>query len=395
MNVLCETTVQELLCHPNPALIDESITKLQNALLQLQTRRIELIPSNAKLADSNVDFAMFTKINCASADNTPQKATTHLLPLINDDFRSIRITDDESSETDEEEEIEKDEHSDVQHQFAHRLSRLEHICAKGRRRVAPMWARVVKYFFLTSVLWQLCNTLVLNFMVYQPNSDLSLSRQEIGVLIASFFQTVHLLVVVVVSIRLIRMIGHLDPHLTISFLIQSYLSTVLLFGGVYFLFFRFNPSAFHGIDHWAHTYGDLSDPIYHHGFLLFLRFVYFSSGVMTTCGFGDIVPSIWYSVFMVMLHQLISVAYNVVILGMGLAHFIRSTRIQTTTTRRIATPTMQSSPLFSPQRMKCVEPSTVPSSHLDHRKPIELIPMCHHHTQQHFSQQSSDEALNM
>ena len=177
---------------------------------------------------------------------------------------------------------------------------------------------------LISFIWQTLNVIVLHLIgVIDPNGGTSRDLDvDIGLGIMILFQLVHLLLTVVVSTKLVKQVS----HRTVSgwFLVQSYLSAILLFAGIYSLLFRANTSSFNGV-----IKGDGIDAKQSDLDLIrvFISFVYFSTATMATVGYGDITAALWWTKLVVLCQMLLTVLYNTVILSIGLSHFSGQTII--------------------------------------------------------------------
>lgn len=95
---------------------------------------------------------------------------------------------------------------------------------------------------------------------------------------------------------------------TASFLIQSYVSTILLFSSIYFFLFAFEPS---------HEFSlgkslDLSVPE------IWFTFIYYSTTTMTGTGFGDIFARGVLSRLVALVQMMISIVYCSIIIGLGM-----------------------------------------------------------------------------
>ena len=171
---------------------------------------------------------------------------------------------------------------------------------------------------LISFIWQTLNVIVLHIIgVVDPNGGASRDVDvDIGLGIMILFQLVHLLLTVVVSTKLVKQVS----HRTVSgwFLVQSYLSAILLFAGIYSLLFRANTASFSGVisSGGADTQNSDLDLI-----RVFISFLYFSTATMATVGYGDIYAALWWTKMVVLTQMLLTVLYNTVILSIGLSHF--------------------------------------------------------------------------
>ena len=132
-------------------------------------------------------------------------------------------------------------------------------------------------------------------------------------LLFQFFQFV---IVAISSVQIIRVINAKDMSLT--FLVQSYIALMTLFGGIYltiYLFvgeagFYFNPQGFDQTDQSIFkTFGEL---------------LWFSFVIMTTIGFGDVAPIHTAARIFVFMEMLLSVFYGIVVLGIAMARTMHS-----------------------------------------------------------------------
>eukprot|EP00043_Microstomoeca_roanoka_P005479 m.55993 g.55993 ORF g.55993 m.55993 type:complete len:434 (+) comp12982_c0_seq1:256-1557(+) len=198
--------------------------------------------------------------------------------------------------------------SDDEHPYSARPKRRKH------RWLGP---RVTHRLLLMTIIWQVLNIGILTLL------DRRIPEQRIqdhflrdpavlaGVIIMVVFQTIHLILIVMASIKLAKQILHKTA--SNSFLIQSYLSTILLYAGVYTLLFRIDKNTFQGVE-------SSLESVSAKGFifLCFMKFLYFSVTTMTSTGFGDITPRSWYMDAIVSSQMLISIVYTTSIFAKGL-----------------------------------------------------------------------------
>ncbi|KNC48487.1 uncharacterized protein AMSG_04935 [Thecamonas trahens ATCC 50062] len=184
---------------------------------------------------------------------------------------------------------------------------------------------ITQYLLVWSVLWQAALMLILTLTeAGSSTSGSHAASVDIGIGVLVVFQSVMLLAIVMTSIKLTKQLLH--GSATGVFLMQSYLSTVLLFAGVYTLLYRIRPSSFRGLPaSFAHETTDGSELSHSSTYAAtFIRMLYFSLTAMTTAGFGDIVPAVWYTYFAVSLQLLISVVYTAVIFARGVEALSRA-----------------------------------------------------------------------
>ena len=172
----------------------------------------------------------------------------------------------------------------------------------------------IKYLVLVSLLFQTLNTALL-FSIPDPfrslkPSDAGYTHKVVVLTFITLFQTGMFVGVMWISIRLVKKINNKD--ITPGFLIQSFLATALLFGGIYFVLFAATPS--HQFSH--HSSFDLTV------FEVLYVFVHFSFTVMTTTGFGDVYARGVVARLFVLAQMLISILYSAVIIGLGTSQLI-------------------------------------------------------------------------
>jgi len=185
---------------------------------------------------------------------------------------------------------------------------------RGHPRTARIKRFCIKYLVLVCLVLQ-CLNAVLLFSIPDPfrslkSTDVGYTRKVLVLTFITFFQTALFVGVMWVSIRLVKKVGNAD--ITAGFLIQSFLATALLFGGIYFVLFAATPN--HQFSH--HTAMDLTI------FEVLYVFVHFSLTVMTTTGFGDVYARGVVARLFVLAQMLISILYSAVIIGLGTSQLI-------------------------------------------------------------------------
>lgn len=106
---------------------------------------------------------------------------------------------------------------------------------KPRRQVAKLFSFLegkifARTIFLLSVAWQ-----ALNLVLVEAVEDWEAESWTAVLWTMLAFQLVHVLFMVVVSVKLVHQVIHRSVN--ILFIIQSYLSTIVMFGGVYTLMY--------------------------------------------------------------------------------------------------------------------------------------------------------------
>eukprot|EP00052_Salpingoeca_macrocollata_P014396 m.113157 g.113157 ORF g.113157 m.113157 type:complete len:298 (+) comp19304_c0_seq3:55-948(+) len=192
------------------------------------------------------------------------------------------------------------------------------IMPNARKRI--LGRRFTNTLLPLAIVWQVLNVIILTLI------DKNISNEEIarhpldnkyffaGVVVMVVFQMIHMVVVVIASVKLAKQVLHRTA--TSSFLVQSYLSTVLLFAGVYTLLFRADKSAWKGIMEDKNDEASVQSNTYiAQAFAIML---YYSVTTMTGTGFGDIHPVSWYLYLIVTAQMLLAVVYTTTIFARGL-----------------------------------------------------------------------------
>lgn len=164
------------------------------------------------------------------------------------------------------------------------------------------------------------------------------SAVDQDIVICLVTQLVQFCFVFVMSLRLVRK-ASANADMSPVWILQSFLSTVLLFAGVYFsLYLR---DAVHTLA--LSSSSSTSSPAEAALHRVLLNCMYFSVTVMTFTGFGDILPLNHAARATVCCQLLVGVCYQVIIFGVGTSRFISylglNLRTPTLTPRRTRTPT--------------------------------------------------------
>eukprot|EP00118_Oscarella_pearsei_P013761 m.113297 g.113297 ORF g.113297 m.113297 type:complete len:310 (+) comp37458_c1_seq6:47-976(+) len=191
--------------------------------------------------------------------------------------------------------------------------------ASKRKRI-PKW--ITKNLLLLTLVWQVACVValtVVELVDHVPDKKLVKDKTYIvGVVVLAIFQGLNLLLVVFTSVKLAKQIIH---HTASSlFLMQSYVSTLLLFAGFYTLIFRLDKKSFTGVTETSSTDDEEKSVLI---IELFLLMIYFSASNATLCGSSEVHPDIWYSLIFVILQMVLSFAYFASILSEATSHHRR------------------------------------------------------------------------
>ena len=175
------------------------------------------------------------------------------------------------------------------------------------------WLRkfFVRNLLLTTAIIQI---LLMCFLLaaYGHDQNIFDSSPEVAAVnfICIFLEFILFVVIVFSSFRLVRSIN--TSAVSLSFLLQSYLSVTLLFGGVFFTIFLFAGQG----SYILRSFNDSTSTTVPKALG---EFIWFSFVVMSTTGFGDVVPVNTAARIFVAMEMLISVFYLIIVLGIGMA----------------------------------------------------------------------------
>ncbi|XP_064383836.1 uncharacterized protein LOC135332854 [Halichondria panicea] len=186
---------------------------------------------------------------------------------------------------------------------------------RKKKALIPYW--LTSYLLVITFLWQSTNLGVLEviFRLSPHNTTLDTDLNLASNIVMTVFQFVHLMLVFFISVKLVKQVVHRSA--SGSLLAQSYLSTVLLFAGLYTLQYRLDFG--HG---WVIGTGStafIEEPLQ-----LFLRMFYLSVSTATLCGTSQVEPIVWYSSLTISIQMLSSFVYFASILSLGVVDRKRS-----------------------------------------------------------------------
>eukprot|EP00038_Savillea_parva_P032035 m.93246 g.93246 ORF g.93246 m.93246 type:complete len:272 (+) comp9991_c0_seq3:284-1099(+) len=162
-----------------------------------------------------------------------------------------------------------------------------------------------RLLFLT-VMWQVLNVGLLTLLdMYTPKSVFNPMNDyfTLGIVLMVVCQFMHLIIMVAATVKLAKQLLHHTA--TSGFLLQSYLSTIVLYAGIYTLLHRYQPDVWSG----SQLQGKITSDDY--VIKSFVVFIYYSTATITSTGYGDVYPNSWYLYLLVSTEMLLGVLYQV------------------------------------------------------------------------------------
>eukprot|EP00467_Chlorarachnion_reptans_P022433 CAMPEP_0114493848 /NCGR_PEP_ID=MMETSP0109-20121206/4329_1 /TAXON_ID=29199 /ORGANISM="Chlorarachnion reptans, Strain CCCM449" /LENGTH=598 /DNA_ID=CAMNT_0001670829 /DNA_START=236 /DNA_END=2032 /DNA_ORIENTATION=+ len=169
---------------------------------------------------------------------------------------------------------------------------------------------VIRFLLLVSLAVEIIAVSI--FMSHGSNPFQQGAEKDVTLIAVSItIQLMELFLILLVSMRLVQKAK--SHEVSVSFLLQSFFSTAILFAGVYFTLLLINSNAFR-----YYSQNRKKDGV----FKVAGELMYFSITVMTTTGYGDIYPATWYAQLAVCIQMVVAFIYTVVIIGLGMVHVI-------------------------------------------------------------------------
>lgn len=171
---------------------------------------------------------------------------------------------------------------------------------------------VTQNLLLLTVFWQVLNIAAVSIAeAFKSQSKGEDRKKEKDIFLASIivivtFQALNLLLVVFTTIKLTKQVMH--QTVTKSFLGQSFLSTTLLYAGLYTLVYKIDNKAFSNL---SLAKGPLNTP------LVFFKLTFFSISTATLCGIASVLPDMWSAQLITSTQMMMSYIYFASVLYMA------------------------------------------------------------------------------
>lgn len=191
------------------------------------------------------------------------------------------------------------------------MNSVEFDALNRRRRHYKIPKCITRNLLLLTVFWQVLNIAAVSVAEAFESPSSKDKQDERSIFLASVvvivvFQALNLILVAFTTIKLTKQIMH--QSVTKSFLGQSFLSTTLLYAGLYTLVYKIEKAAFDNVS------GDnaaLKTP------LMFFKMVFFSISTGTLCGLASVVPVMWPAQLIASTQMLLSYVYFASVLYMA------------------------------------------------------------------------------
>ena len=132
---------------------------------------------------------------------------------------------------------------------------------------------------------------------------------------------IEIVLFLIISLASLRLINHNKNDVSLSFLLQSYLSVILLFSGIFFTIYLLageNSFILNSFNNNSYNNADSTIP------KVLGEFIWFSFVVMSTTGFGDVVPIHTAARIFVSIEMLLSIFYMIIVLGIAMLRTMQS-----------------------------------------------------------------------
>lgn len=191
------------------------------------------------------------------------------------------------------------------------MNSVEFDALNRRRRHYKIPKCITRNLLLLTVFWQVLNIAAVSVAEAFESPSSKDKQDERSIFLASVivivvFQALNLILVAFTTIKLTKQMMH--QTITKSFLGQSFLSTTLLYAGLYTLVYKIDRNAF---DNVSGGNGALKTP------LMFFKMVFFSISTGTLCGLASVVPVMWPAQLIASTQMLLSYVYFASVLYMA------------------------------------------------------------------------------
>lgn len=186
--------------------------------------------------------------------------------------------------------------SDLIKQVGMNSVELENLTRRRRNHRIPKC--VTSNLLLLTVFWQILNIAAVSIVEAFANPSKERTIYIVSIIVIVVFQAANLILVIFTTIKLTKQIMH--QTVTKSFLGQSFLSTTLLYAGLYTLVYKFEAAAF---QHISGAKSPMGTP------LVFFKMTVYSISTGTLCGSSSIVADLWSAQLIASTQMLMSYVY--------------------------------------------------------------------------------------